>query len=95
MLLAMIEMTENIDFILTGKNIQPFVRKIAGGGLNNVKDPQKCRPKDISNARLKSHWEIRKSMKRKLHSKALQPQHSVQSQKNLQCSRLSHQYQNA
>ncbi|PKU73376.1 hypothetical protein MA16_Dca024178 [Dendrobium catenatum] len=64
MLSAMIEMAENVDFILAGmKNCHPFKR--AGGGLKNVNDPQKCRPKGISNARLKSHWEMRMKRKKK------------------------------
>ncbi|KAH0448125.1 hypothetical protein IEQ34_021925 [Dendrobium chrysotoxum] len=59
-------MDENVGFILAKKkNSQPFVRKRVGRGLKNVKDPQNCRPKGISNARLKSHWEMRKNKKKK------------------------------
>ncbi|KAI0486594.1 hypothetical protein KFK09_029343 [Dendrobium nobile] len=62
-LAAMIEIAENVDFILAGMKIFHPLKK-SGGGLKNVNDPQKCRPKCISNARLKIHWEMRKTKKK-------------------------------
>ncbi|KAH0459729.1 hypothetical protein IEQ34_012543 [Dendrobium chrysotoxum] len=38
---------------------------LLGEDKKNIKDPKKCQPKDISNARLKDQWEKRKSKKLK------------------------------
>ncbi|KAL0927840.1 hypothetical protein M5K25_002055 [Dendrobium thyrsiflorum] len=56
MLTAIVEMADNVDFILAGKkNNQKFAGNTASGVHKKVKDPVKCKPKGISNARLKSH----------------------------------------
>ncbi|KAH0464251.1 hypothetical protein IEQ34_007037 [Dendrobium chrysotoxum] len=51
MSVVMTDMTKNVDFILEGKKI--------------ITNPLKCRPKGISNARLKGHREKRKGKKLK------------------------------
>ncbi|KAI0507978.1 hypothetical protein KFK09_014108 [Dendrobium nobile] len=38
-------------------------KPISGAGNEIIKDPKKCRPKGVSNARLKDHWERRKTKK--------------------------------
>ncbi|KAH0470074.1 hypothetical protein IEQ34_001632 [Dendrobium chrysotoxum] len=38
----------------------------AGGVIEKLKDPLQCRPKDISNTRLKGHWEKKKKTKSKV-----------------------------
>ncbi|KAL0904396.1 hypothetical protein M5K25_026499 [Dendrobium thyrsiflorum] len=69
MLAAMKDMSENIDLILNGKRKNhKFPREISQGGIAKVKDPIKHRPKGVSNAMLKSHWEKNKG-KRKSHVK--------------------------
>ncbi|KAL0910674.1 hypothetical protein M5K25_018751 [Dendrobium thyrsiflorum] len=66
MLAAMVEMADNVDFILAGKqNKQADNLNTAGSVHNKVKDPVKCRPKGVSNARLKSHWEKKKPKRRR------------------------------
>ncbi|KAL0924016.1 hypothetical protein M5K25_004817 [Dendrobium thyrsiflorum] len=60
----MVEMADNVDFILAGKtNKQTNKGNIGTGVHKKVKDPMKCRPKGVSNVRLKSHWEKRKPKK--------------------------------
>ncbi|KAH0448486.1 hypothetical protein IEQ34_022286 [Dendrobium chrysotoxum] len=53
-------MAENVELIMEGKKI-----KAVGGGHKNIKNPVKCRPKGISNARVKGHWEKRRTKKSK------------------------------
>ncbi|KAL0904648.1 hypothetical protein M5K25_026777 [Dendrobium thyrsiflorum] len=66
MLAAMIEMADNIDFILAGQPTnQSNKQNLAGAGHKNVKDPLKCRPKGVSNAILKSHWEKKKPKRKR------------------------------
>ncbi|KAL0913354.1 hypothetical protein M5K25_016807 [Dendrobium thyrsiflorum] len=60
MLDGMTSMARNVQLILEGKkinNTNPVC------GRKNIKDPAKCRPKGISNARLKDHWEKKKKKK--------------------------------
>ncbi|KAH0449061.1 hypothetical protein IEQ34_022861 [Dendrobium chrysotoxum] len=54
MFTAMSGMAENVEFIMEGKKITTILNAKLG-----------CRPKGISNARLKGHWEKRKSKKLK------------------------------
>ncbi|KAL0914138.1 hypothetical protein M5K25_017646 [Dendrobium thyrsiflorum] len=66
MLAAMVEMADNVDFILAGKpSNQGDNQNTAGTAPNKVKDPVKCRPKGVSNARLKSHWEKKKPKRKR------------------------------
>ncbi|KAL0910954.1 hypothetical protein M5K25_019051 [Dendrobium thyrsiflorum] len=66
MLAAMVEMADNVDFILAGKpSNQADNQNTAGTVHNKVKDPVKCRPKGVSNARLKSHWEKKKPKRKR------------------------------
>ncbi|KAL0903250.1 hypothetical protein M5K25_027611 [Dendrobium thyrsiflorum] len=60
MLDGMTSVAHNVQLILEGKkfnNTNPVC------GRKNIKDPAKCRPKGISNARLKDHWEKKKKKK--------------------------------
>ncbi|KAL0925546.1 hypothetical protein M5K25_003892 [Dendrobium thyrsiflorum] len=66
MLATMVEMADNVDFILAGKpSNQGDNQNTAGTAPNKVKDPVKCRPKGVSNARLKSHWEKKKPKRKR------------------------------
>ncbi|PKU63438.1 hypothetical protein MA16_Dca026008 [Dendrobium catenatum] len=56
---AMSTLAGKVHFIKEGKTKLP----ISGTGNKTIKDPAKCWPKGISNARLKDHWEKRKSKK--------------------------------
>ncbi|PKU68465.1 Protein FAR1-RELATED SEQUENCE 9 [Dendrobium catenatum] len=60
------DMYKKLYLILGGKKRNE--KDVAGsqGGTANLKDPLKRRPKGISNARLKSHWEKKKRPKSKL-----------------------------
>ncbi|KAL0920180.1 hypothetical protein M5K25_009298 [Dendrobium thyrsiflorum] len=67
MLGAMKDMAENIDLLVEGKMINSnFIAKSKSRAapVSAFKDPQKCRPKGISNARLKGYWEKKKQKKR-------------------------------
>ncbi|KAL0908951.1 hypothetical protein M5K25_023466 [Dendrobium thyrsiflorum] len=66
MLSAMVEMADNVDFILAGQpNKQSKKQNIGVVVHKKVKDPVKCRPKSVSNAKLKSHWEKKKLKRRR------------------------------
>ncbi|KAL0906158.1 hypothetical protein M5K25_024627 [Dendrobium thyrsiflorum] len=67
MLGAMKDMAENIDLLVEGKMTNSnFIAKSKSRAapVSAFKDPQKRRPKGISNARLKGYWEKKKQKKR-------------------------------
>ncbi|KAL0925418.1 hypothetical protein M5K25_003744 [Dendrobium thyrsiflorum] len=66
MLAAMKDMAENIDLLVEGKMTNSnFISKSKSRAapVSAFKDPQKRRPKGISNARLKGYWEKKKQKK--------------------------------
>ncbi|KAH0460473.1 hypothetical protein IEQ34_011136 [Dendrobium chrysotoxum] len=59
-------MAGKVRCIMEGKKVENNkVYNRNGGAQRNIKYPTKCRPKDISNTRLKDHREKRKSKKLK------------------------------
>ncbi|KAL0926229.1 hypothetical protein M5K25_002441 [Dendrobium thyrsiflorum] len=63
MLGAMKDMAENIDLLVEGKMTNSnfiYKSKSRAAPVSAFKDPQKCRPKGISNARLKGYWKKKK-----------------------------------
>ncbi|KAL0922196.1 hypothetical protein M5K25_006165 [Dendrobium thyrsiflorum] len=67
MLGAMKDMAENIDLLVDGKMTNSNLiskSKSRAAPVSAFKDPQKRRPKGISNARLKGYWEKKKQKKR-------------------------------
>ncbi|PKU68657.1 Protein FAR1-RELATED SEQUENCE 7 [Dendrobium catenatum] len=59
------DMYKKLYLILGGKKRNQKDVASSQGGTANLKDPLKHRPKGISNARLKSHWEKKKRPKSK------------------------------
>ncbi|KAH0469114.1 hypothetical protein IEQ34_002346 [Dendrobium chrysotoxum] len=66
MLAAMKDVTENIDLILDSKRKNNKFVGNTQGRFAKLKDLLKCRPKGISNARLRGHWEKNKKHKSKI-----------------------------
>ncbi|PKU66592.1 hypothetical protein MA16_Dca006920 [Dendrobium catenatum] len=93
MLAAMTDIAKNVDLILDGKKKNHrFITNT--GGSKKLKDSLKCRPKGISNARLKGHWENKKYTKKKLRNKLLHQLNNVH-QWNQLVSLCLQTYQNA
>ncbi|KAH0451399.1 hypothetical protein IEQ34_018698 [Dendrobium chrysotoxum] len=56
-------MIENINLILYSKRKSYNFLRNTYGGIAKLNDALKCRPKGISNAMLKGHWEKKKKHK--------------------------------
>ncbi|KAH0434921.1 hypothetical protein IEQ34_026730 [Dendrobium chrysotoxum] len=63
MLVAMKDMSKNIDLILDGKRNNHKFLSNAQDEITKLNDPQKYRPKEISYARLKGYWEKKRKHK--------------------------------